>query len=183
MTIVVDMDNVLCNLQEAVINIFNERHGTHYTMEDFTDCDVAQVLPKNEAILMKTMYGESNLYSNIKPLPGAQNAIEKLINAGHQVYVVSDVIPKTYEEKVEWLRFYFPQIDDAHICAMKHKHMFKADIMIEDNMAHLLASPYYHRICLNYPWNNNINDWAYSIFRCKNWNEIVAVVNEISDGE
>lgn len=183
MTIAVDMDNVLCNLQEVIIDLFNKRHGTNYTMEDFTDYDVAQILPKNEAILMKTMYGEDNLYSNVKPLPGAQNAIEKLINTGHQVYVVSDVIPKTYAEKVEWLRFYFPQIDEGHIVAVKHKHMFKADILIEDNMANLLASPHYHRICLSYPWNVNTNDWVYNVFRCKNWNEIVAVVNEINDGE
>lgn len=183
MTIAVDMDNVLCNLQEVIIDLFNKRHGTNYTMEDFTDYDVAQILPKNEAILMKTMYGEDNLYSNVKPLHGAQNAIEKLINTGHQVYVVSDVIPKTYAEKVEWLRFYFPQIDEGHIVAMKHKHMFKADILIEDNMANLLASPHYHRICLSYPWNVNTNDWVYNVFRCKNWNEIVAVVNEINDGE
>ena len=183
MIVAIDMDNVLCNLQEVVIDLFNKRHGTNYTMEDFTDYDVAQILPKNEAILMKTMYGEDNLYSNVKPIPGAQNAIEKLINAGHQIYVVSDVIPKTYAEKVEWLRFYFPQIDEAHICAMKHKHMFKADILIEDNMANLLASHNYHRICLSYPWNINTNDWVYSIHRCNNWNEIVEVVNKINDLE
>ena len=181
MIIAIDMDNILCNLQEVVVNLFNERYSTNYTIDDFTDYDVAQVLPKNEAILMKTMYGEDNLYSNIKPLPGAQNAIEKLINAGHQVYVVSDVIPKTYSEKVEWLRFYFPQIDEAHIVAMKHKHMFKCDVLIEDNMANLLAAPYYHRICLNYPWNEQRKDWdwVHEIHRCYNWTDIVAAVNKI----
>ena len=107
MVIAIDMDNCLCNLQEVVVDLFNKRHQTYYTVEDFTDYDVAQILPKNEAVLMKTMYGEDNLYSNIKPLPGAQKAIEKLINAGHQVYVVSDIIPKTYAEKVEWIKFYF----------------------------------------------------------------------------
>ena len=183
MTIAIDMDNVLCNLQEVVIDLFNKRHDTNYTMEDFTDYDVAQILPKNEAILMKAMYEEDNLYSNVKPLLGAQNAIEKLINAGHQIYVVSDVIPKTYVEKVEWLRFYFPQIEESHIVAMKHKHMFKADILIEDNMANLLASQHYHRICFNYPWNSNTNDWVYNIHRCKNWNEIVEVVNKINELE
>ena len=181
MTIAIDMDNILCNLQEVVVNLFNERYSTNYTIDDFTDYDVAQILPKNEAVLMKTMYGEDNLYSNVKPLPGAQNAIEKLINVGHQVYVVSDVIPKTYAEKVEWLRFYFPQIDEAHIVAMKHKHMFRCDIMIEDNLANLLANPYHHRICLNYPWNEAKKDfdWVHEIYRCYNWTDIVAAVNKI----
>ena len=179
MVIAVDCDNVLCNLQAVVINLFNERHNTNYTLEDFTDYDVAQILPQNEAILMKTMYGEDNLYSNIYPLPGAQNAIEKLINAGHQVYVVSDVIPKTYAEKVEWLKFYFPQIDESHIVAIKHKHMFKCDVMIEDNLQHLLAKPYYERICFDYAWNRQVSDYVYNIHRVSNWNEVLDIINKL----
>ena len=177
--IAVDMDNVLCNLQEFVVNLFNKRHGTHYTIENFTDYDVAHNLPKNEAILMKTMYREDNLYSNIKPLKGAQNAIEKLINDGHQVYIVSDVIPKTYEEKIEWLKFYFPQIDQAHIVAMKHKHLFRCDVLVEDNLQHLLAKPYYERICFDYPWNRKVSDYAYNIHRVSNWNEALDVINKL----
>lgn len=177
--IAVDMDNVLCNLQEVVVNLFNKRYGTHYTLEDFTDYDVAHILPKNEAILMKNMYGEDNLYANIKPLPGAQNAVEKLINAGHQIYVVSDVIPKTYSEKVEWLKFYFPQIDEAHICAMKHKHLLRCDIMIEDNLQNLLAKPYYERICFDYAWNRDVFDHVYGIHRVHNWNEVLGVINKL----
>ena len=61
--------------------------------------------------------------------------------------------------------------------------MFKCDIMIEDNLQTLLAKPYYHRICLDRPWNRQVSDWTYDINRCKNWNEIVAVVNKINDGE
>ena len=179
MVIAIDMDNVLCNHQEVIIDLFNKRHETNYTIEDFTDYDVAQILPKNEAILMKKMYGEDNMYSNVKPLAYAQNVVEKLINAGHQVYIVSDMIPKTYEEKVEWIKFYFPQIDEAHIIAMKHKYLFKCDVLIEDNLQNLLAKPYYERICFDYPWNRNISDYAYSIHRVSNWNETLDIINKL----
>jgi 5'(3')-deoxyribonucleotidase len=179
MVIAIDMDNVLCNLQEVVINLFNKRYGTNYTSEDFTDYDVAQILPKNEAILMKKMYGEDNLYSNIKPIFGAQNAVEKLINAGHQVYVVSDIIPKTYAEKVEWIKFYFPQIDEAHIVAMKHKHLFKCDVLIEDSLQNLLAGHYYERICFDYAWNRQVKDYVYNIHRVSSWKEVLDVINKL----
>jgi len=179
MIIAVDMDNVLCNLQEVVVDLFNKRNGTNYTLENFTDYDVAQILPKNEAILMKNMYGEDNLYNNVKPLAYAQNAIEKLINAGHQVYIVSDIIPKTYAEKTEWIKFYFQQIDEAHIVAMKHKHLFKCDVLIEDNLQNLLAGHYYERICFDYPWNRNVSDYAYGIHRVSNWNEALNIINKL----
>ena len=88
---------------------------------------------------------------------------------------------KTYGEKVEFIRRYFPFIDDSHIVAMKHKHLFRCDVLIEDNLANLLATPYYHRICLNYPWNEAKKDWdwVHEIHRCYNWNDIVATVNKI----
>ena len=139
------------------------------------------VLPTQDAIVMRDMYGESGLYSKIKPLLGAQDALQTLINKGHQVYIVTDAIPKTYGEKVEFLNRYFPFIDDGHIICMKHKWMFNCDIMIEDNLANLLIKPYYHRICLNYPWNAAKQDWdwVHEIHRCYNWEDIVTAVNKI----
>ena len=183
MVICVDIDDTICNLQETVIGLFNKRFGSHYTIENFTEYDIMNVLPTQDAIVMKEMYGESGLYDKVKPIIGAQEALEKLINLGHQVYLVTAAIPTTYGEKVAFIKRFFPYIDDGHIVCMKHKWMFKADIMIEDNINTLLAKPYYHRICFDRPGNRNVSDWTYDISRCNNWNEIVAVVNKINDLE
>lgn len=183
MVICVDIDDTICNLQDVVIDLFNKRYGSHYTIEDFKEYDVMNVLPTQDAIVMRDMYGESGLYDKVKPIVGAQDALEKLINLGHQVYLVTAAIPKTYGEKVAFINRFFPYIDESHIVCMKHKWMFKCDIMIEDNMQTLLAKPYYHRICFDRPWNRQANDWTYDIHRCYNWNEIMAIVNEISELE
>lgn len=183
MIIAVDVDDTICNLQETVINLFNKRYSSHYSMDDFTEYDVMNILPTQDAIVMKDMYGESGLYDRVKPIPGAQEALEKLINLGHQVYLVTAAIPETYGEKVTFIKRFFPYIDDGHIVAMKHKHMFKADIMIEDNLQALLAGQHYHRILVNRPWNQSSKDWVYGINRCNNWSEIHEVVNKISDLE
>lgn len=183
MVIAIDVDNCLCNLQEVVIDLFNKRYGSHYTMEDFTEYDIMNVLPTQDAIVMKDMYGEVGLYDKVKPTPGAQEALKKLMNLGHQVYLVTAAIPQTYGEKVAFIQRFFPYIDESHIICMSHKWMFKCDIMIEDNMQTLLAQPYYHRICFDRPWNRAVNDWTYDIHRCTNWSEIVEVVNKINDLE
>ena len=183
MVIACDIDNVICNLQEVVINIFNKKFGSHYILEDFTEYDIMNVMPTQDAIVMREMYGMSGLYESVKPIPGAQEALEKLINLGHQIYLVTDAVPQTYGEKVSFIKRFFPYIDEGHIVAMKHKWMFKCDAMIEDNLQNLLAKPYYHRICFNQPWNKQINDWTYDIHRCNNWNEVVEVVNKINDLE
>ena len=181
MILAVDVDNVLCNLQEVVADLFNERNGTNYTLNDFTSYDVMNVLPIVDAIQMQEMYGESGLYDLVRPIPGAQEALQKLINDGHQVYLVTDAVPKTYGEKVEFVKRYFPFIGTKQIVSMSHKWMFRCDVMIEDNLANLIAKPYYHRICLNYPWNQQteMKDWTYGITRCYNWDDVIEAVNKI----
>lgn len=183
MVIMVDVDDVICNLQETVVRLFNERFGANYTLNDFTEYDVMNVLPTQDAMVMKDMYGEHGLYDKVKPIPGAQEALEKLINLGHQVYLVTAAVPKTYGEKVAFIKRFFPYIDESHIVCMRHKWMFKADIMIEDNLQNLLAKPYYHRILLDRPWNQSNKDYVYDIHRCYNWDDIIAAVNKISELE
>ena len=183
MIIACDVDNVVCNLQEVVIDLFNKRYGTKYTMSDFDAYDVMNCLPKNDASAMQDMYGEHGLYDLCKPLPGAKMGIEKLINDGHHVYFVTNAVPNNYKEKVEWIKRYFPYIDEARIVVMRHKWLFKCDVMIEDCVENLLAKPFYERILMDAPWNRHVKDYAYNIHRCTNWDKIVDVVNKINDGE
>jgi 5'(3')-deoxyribonucleotidase len=183
MIIACDVDNVIATLQETVTKLFNKEYGTNYTLNDITEYNVSNVLPSKDAYNMKEMYAQKGIYTFVKPVDGAQKALQKLINAGHQVYLVTDAIPQMYNEKVKWINEFFPFIDNAHIVAMKHKHLFKADIMIEDNIENLLSGVHYHRICLDYPWNRAVQDYAYGICRCSNWNEIVDAVNKINEEE
>jgi 5'(3')-deoxyribonucleotidase len=152
-------------------------------VEDFTEYDIMNVLPTQDAIVMKDMYGESGLYDKVKPMPGAQKALEKLINLGHQVYLVTASIPKTYGEKVAFIQRFFPYIDESHIICMKHKHLLRCDIMIEDNLQTLLAGQHYHRVLFDRPWNKFDRDWVYGINRCNSWTKILDEVNQINEWE
>lgn len=183
MVIAVDCDDVLCNLQEVVVKIFNERYGTYYTLHDFTEYDIMNVLPTADAVKMRSIYGEPGLYDHIKPSPGAQEVLQKLINMGHTVYIVTDAIPETYSEKIEFIQRFFPYIDTAHIVSMKHKHLFKCDVMVEDNMTNLLAGQHYFRCVMNWPWNQSSKDWVYGIYRCYGWDDVLAAINEINELE
>lgn len=183
MILCVDIDNTINNLQDAVIKLFNERYNSSYTIDDFTEYNVENVLSVTDAMVMQSMYGEDGLYNNVRPINGAQDALQKLINEGHTIYLVTDAIPSTYDEKIKWVKHFFPFIDAAHIVAMKHKHLFKCDIMIEDNMQNLLAGVHYHRVCVDYPWNRNVTDYVYGIHRCSSWKQIVGVVNKINNEE
>lgn len=183
MIIAVDIDNTINNLQEVVTELFNKRHNANYTLDNFHDYDIANDLPKKDATKMKKIYGESGLYDLVKPLPMAQDCLQKLVNAGHHVYLVTDAIPKTYGEKVDWLHHYFPFIDNSRIVSMSHKWLFKCDVMVEDNLQNLITGHHYDRICMNCSWNKNIDDWVYDIHRCEDWNDVVRVINKLNERE
>ena len=75
----IDCDNVINNLQETVVEIFNRRYGTEYTLEDFQNYDIEQCLSKDEALDMKALYCEKGIYNFVKPIAGAPAALKKLI--------------------------------------------------------------------------------------------------------
>lgn len=183
MIIAIDVDNVINNLQTAVTDIFNERYGTNYNINDFDDYNIENVLPLPEAIAMKELYGDDDIYNRVKPIVGSQEGVRKLLAGGHEVYLVTDAIPKNYYSKVQWIQNFFPYMDESHIISMSHKHLMRCDVMIEDNLQNLLSGLHYHRICLDYSWNRKVHDWVYDIHRCSNWNEIVKIINKLNKEE
>lgn len=179
MIIAIDCDDTICELQQQVIEIFNQKYCKSYELNDFKDYDIENDLPLQDAVNFKTIYGEVGLYQNIMPTNGAQSGLRKLINRGHEIFIVTNAIPDTFSEKVKFIKHYFPFIDNAHIVSMKHKEYFRCDIMVEDNVRNLLASPYYYRILLDRPWNQNVYDEVYGIHRCKTWDEIIDTIEKI----
>lgn len=183
MVIGIDCDCTLCDLQETVIRLFNERFGASYQMSDFTSYDIMDVMHTADATVMRDMYSEHGLYDKVKPYAGASECLQRLISDGHEIYILTDAAPETYAEKIAFIKKCFPFINESKIVCIKHKWMFKVDVLIEDNLANLLAKPYYHRICFDQPWNRSVSDLAYSISRVRSWAEIYDVVNKFNDME
>lgn len=183
MVICIDCDNVLNNLQAVTVDILNERHGTSYTLDEFTKYDISECINRDDVAKMTSIYHEAGIYNLVKPVSGARQAIQKLLRAGHDVYIVTYSFSDIFEEKCNWIKFHFPEIDDAHIIAMKHKWFFKCDVMIEDCYETLIEKPYYNRICFDQPWNRYEKDYIYGIYRATNWKEVIGAVNEINKEE
>jgi len=180
LVICIDCDNVMNDLQAAVIKVFNKRYGTAYILDDFKKYNISQCLNKEDAMKFVSIYSEPGIYDSVAPLLNAQNALYKLQRAGHEIYVVSHSEPSIFEEKSNWIKYYFPTIDDAHIISMQHKWLFKCDVMVEDNLDNLLGGHHYERVLFNWPWNRNVRDEVYGIHRVSNWDIALDVINKIN---
>lgn len=185
MVIVTDVDGVLNNLMDVVLTEYNKKYHAHYAIKDITTYNLDECFEPNVAKHMKELFTSSAVWNKVKPTSGAHNALQKLINGGHQVYLATDHNPSTYGDKVAWIRRFFPFIEASKIICIKDKWILRADIMIEDNLQTLLAKPYYHRILIDHPWNHEseYKDYAYDVHRCKNWDEVLNAINKITEME
>lgn len=182
MVICCDVDQVLNNLTEATLEVFNERYGTSYTLKDMTAFNLENYLEPEEAANMRAIFNSPEIWNRVKPLPGAQNGLKKLMSR-HDVYLVTNNCPDTYGQKVAWIKRYFPFVETNKIVCMADKWMMKCHLMIEDCYETLIAKPYYDRLLLDYPWNQSTKDFVYDIHRCSDWTEILDVVNKLNDEE
>lgn len=178
-----DVDGVLNNLMETTIEIFNDRYGYNYSINDVTTYNLSNCFASSVASLMKSIFTEPDIWDKVRPLDGSQEGLQKLVNSGHQVYLATNNFPYTFPQKFDWIRNYFPFIEPSKIVCMSDKWMLNADIMIEDCYETLIAKPYYFKICYDQPWNQSNKDDVRSIYRCYNWENVLTTVNKICDEE
>lgn len=182
MIIAVDFDNILNNLTEKTLEIYNAQSGKNIQMNELTSYNFYDCLNKTDADGMIKLFKNKILWDSLTPIEGSRDGLQKLIDAEHRVYIVTATAPENFLWKISWLKKYFPFFNADNVIRMKDKSLFKCDIMIEDCYEQLIKNKLCHKICLSYPWNSDqIKDWVHGTYRCKNWKQIVEAVCKIQE--
>lgn len=185
MIIACDVDDVLNNLMDVTIELYNYKYGTDYDVSNVTAYNLENCFDEETAKNMRAIFESTtdSIWKKVKPVKGSQEALEKLLLEGHSVYLATHNCPATYGDKVAWIKRFYPFIDESRIICIKDKWMLRSDVMIEDSWQNLLAKPYYHRVLMDQPWNQSTKDDVYGVYRCSNWKDIVNVINKINEEE
>lgn len=179
MIITCDVDNILNNLGERTLEIYNSRYGKNIQISDITSYNFVDCLPKSDADGIYALFKEKALWESLKPLPGARESLKKLIKNGHNIYLATATDVVNFEWKCEWLSAFYPFIHTDNIIRIMDKSLLKTDVLIEDNIENL-TSNICERICLDYPYNRSSSkDFAYNIHRVYSWNDIITVIEDI----
>ena len=178
-TIAVDIDDVLNNLNDRVIQMFNEEYNASVTADMFTSYDIYKCLPFEEAENYTKFWLREDVWRSLSPIWHSQWGLKKLIEEGYNVVLATSTHYTNFAWKIEWLQEYFPFIDISKVICISDKGLLNVDIMIDDCAEKLISNIRCHRICLDKTWNRNIHDEAYGIHRCKDWDEIIKTVDRI----
>ena len=85
MIIACDVDGVLNNLMDVVLDIYNTKYNASCTIKDVTSYNLEDCFEPEVADRIKDIFCMPGLLKKVKPVSGASNALQKLINAGVEV--------------------------------------------------------------------------------------------------
>lgn len=183
--ILLDCDEVICfsGFLEAV----NEFLKTSYVIDDFSNYYIdEEAIPLSKMDEFNKFINGRNMYENACILPGAIEAI-KALSEEYDIYILSSCVNplnvlgsgRMFADKYNFLIKNLPFLKPGNFIFTSAKHLFKADVMIDDRLPNFdnddvelkILFPSYHNkgitdeellskgiIRAGYDWRNGWNE-------------------------
>ena len=179
MTILVDMDDTMEQLLRAWLQAVNEKYGTNVTYEQSLVWDVSAAFP---GLTHKQVYDvplEKDFWKRVEPMPGAAQALQRFMQAGHKVFIVTAADYETVPEKMQDHLFkHFPFLSWNQVIITSNKQLIRGDVLIDDGI-HNLEGGDYAKILMTAPYNEWYDAEANGMIRVHNWQEVEEAVRRI----
>lgn len=152
MTIGVDCDNVINNLSESVLKVYNEDSGDDLQIRDITCYEMERFVKPEYRTTFRKYFSDKRVWDNIEVLDGCISTLEKYHSLGHDIFIVTSTYPANVPMKAEWLQKVLPFLDinKQFICIHRKQLLSGLDVLIDDCHANLDYGKY-KRILLDYP--------------------------------
>ncbi len=136
-SIAIDMDQVLADLLQSELDIFNKRYNKQITKQDLT----GKVLEDDYPELANEIYEFMNTYEFFRDLPVIEHSQEviKELQEHYDIYIATAAMfaPNSMIAKYEWLQEHFPFLHPHHFVFCGDKGAVHADYLIDDSLNQL----------------------------------------------
>jgi uncharacterized HAD superfamily protein len=191
MKIGLDLDEVTADFLESLLVFYKEKTGSILRRENFKSYNFWESgigKDKEEAIKISYEFHDSEHFDDIKPINGAVDTINFLMENNEIIVVTSR--PKPWEEKTErWVKKYLDRLKPVIVYSGDFHNQGKTkaelceengvEIMFEDNAEYALSCVKrgIFVILFDQPWNQNVKHEK--IIRVKDWFEAKKAVERI----
>ena len=176
MTILVDMDDTIEQLLRAWVRGVNEKYGRDVDYEDVDSWDVSAAFPGLTRAQVYEIPMQRGFWKTVEPVPGAAEALKRLMDAGHQVYIVTATLQESIPEKMNDLLFrYFPFLTWDQVIITANKQLIRGDVLIDDGIHNLVGGDYV-KILMTAPHNRAFDAEGNGMIRVHDWEEIERVI-------
>ena len=181
MRILVDMDDTIEQLLQAWIRGANEKYGRDTKYEDALSWDVSKAFP---GLTFEQVYSiplEPGFWKTVEPIPGAAEALQRLMAAEHEVYIVTATPYESVFEKMrDHLFRHFPFLSWKQVIITMNKQMIRGDVLIDDGV-HNLENGDYVKILMTAPHNKDYDAEANGMIRVHDWAEIESIIQRLAE--
>ncbi len=179
MRILIDMDDVLERLIDGWVAYLNERFGTDVRPENVRSWNMGDNFPALTREQVYSAVDDPQLWDYVTPMPGAAEAVRRLMDRGHEIYVVTATDYPTLATKMDKVLFrYFPMFDWDHVIITRNKQMVRGDVLIDDG-PHNLSGGEYRGILFESYHNRTFDETAVGAVRARNWDEVLEIITEM----
>ena len=180
MVILVDMDDTIEQLLDAWVRAVNLRYGYSVTYDEVQTWDVSTAFPGLTRDQVYAIPMEPDFWRTVQPIPGAAEALRRLMDAGHEVYIVTATEFEVVPEKMNELLFrYFPFLRRDQVIITCRKQLIRGDVLIDDGI-HNLEGGSYCKLLMTAPHNRYYDAEANGMIRVNNWAEAEAAIQAIA---
>ena len=181
LTVLVDFDQTLNNLNEAWVAYLNERHGTSVNPDNVNSWDITKAFPTLTTFEIFKPLTEEALWERVVPLPKAYDTICKLKYDGHKIYIVTTSNPISVPLKLNKVLFkYFPFFTYNDVIITSHKQLIIGDVLVDDAPHNLEGDTTYAKILISAPHNRSFDEKSIGAVRADDWDEIYELINNLA---
>jgi 5'(3')-deoxyribonucleotidase len=146
-TILFDMDEVLAQFMPAWMGIYNNAYGDNLQVEQINDWDTTKFVKPECGQNIYELLKVPGLFRYLKPAPHSQEVLQRLVDKGYDVVVVSDSpqgdahcdftlddtkVGNPADDKRKWLQEHFPMIDKKNVVFTAQKWRVMGDVLVDD---------------------------------------------------
>lgn len=183
LTILVDADDTIECLAEAWLSVLNERYGTSVTVDDLTDWHVPKFFPSLTQEEVYAPLREDATWDRVRPRRDAALYLQRLVEDGHAVFIVTATHHDTYKAKMEKVILkYFPYIHRTDVIVAYNKKMVRGDVRVDDGV-HNLEGCDGLKILIDASHNRKYDAEANDMYRVRCWDEAYRIINDYANEE
>lgn len=132
MNILVDIDDVCCDLLSTWLTYYNKDYDDNLTKEQITDWDTSKFVKPECGVKIFKYLENPSLYDNCKPIPDSLEGISLLREMGRVIFVTASTNGAS-GRKFRWLNHNGFDVNFSDYVEAVDKTLIIGNIMIDDN--------------------------------------------------
>lgn len=104
----VDCDNVINNLAESIIDVYNKDYNDNLSVADITTYNMRQFFKNVSQDKFYDYFTDKRVWDNIKVLENCVATLKKYHDLGCEIYIVTATAPQNISSKAAWLQEQLP---------------------------------------------------------------------------